>query len=792
MFGSYLKTALRHMRRRPHLAAVNIGGLALGLAGCILAVLFVRDEYAFDRFHPRLEDIFEVRSEVQVRNDMMSMETAGQVGPFLAATFPEVEAATRVLKVDTVIRKGDQAVMSRGLGVDPSFLRIFHFPLERGSAASALRDPSAVVLTRETARRLFGSADPVGQVLSVIIGKEILDLRIEGVAAEIPASSSLDFDFLLPITRAAPGIDRGEDSAACFIRLREGARPETLAARFPGSLDKFLSSYGTAGRHYLFPFAEYHRGAGDHPFSSVLGSRSSPLYSALLTAIALLILLIAVLNFMNLNVGAAAADRIKEIGLRKVFGADRRKLFQQFRIEAILLSLAGLAVGFGIASLVLPAFNRFSGKALRLDPAGIGWTLPILAVFAVLVGAAAGSYPGWVMNRRRPMELFRETFFLGRRGGFNRVFLFLQCGISIFLLITTMVLYRQHRFLLTTDLGFDAERVAVLDLRQIARQSPDASRIYSVLKSRLSTHPEIQSVSGAYSGMTSWSARGLRLPGADRPEFIRINEVDAGFLETLGIPLKEGRWFSGDDPTGEPDAVVVNEAFVRRFASSDPIGRSLAELTGFKTSARIIGVVRDFHFDSLHKAIQPAMMTLGREPPRWAYLRLQGGDIARAVKIIEQEYEAVVPGFPFLLSFLDEETARLYEDEARWSSMVGIVSIFAVLIACAGVFGLAVQSSVRRRREIGIRRVLGASVRQISGLINREFLTTAATAGLIAWPAAFLTVRKILAAYPYRVSSSPWVFAAGTAAMLALVLLAVSLQTLRAARADPAATLRSE
>ena len=798
MIGNYLKLALRHMRRRPEFAAVNIGGLAVGLAGCILAFFFIRDELSFDRFHDRVERIYEVKSKIQAGDDPVFLETKGPVGPALAAEFQEVEAATRLARAEVVVSVGEKVFIQNGLGADPSFFDVFSFPLTRGDSAAALRDPYSVILGREAARLCFGTSDPMGQTLFIKIADETADYTVTGVAAEIPARSSLDFDLLLPILRVkGPRVDQwgpGENDvdAACFIRLREGADAEALAAKFPGTLDKRLSIGKYSGSHYLFHFVQYHRGVRDYSFSSVLKPCSSPIFSILLTSIALLVLLIAGMNFMNLSVGAAASGRVKEIGMRKVFGAEQGNLFHQFRLEGIVTSLAALAGGLGIASLVLPAFNRFAGKDLRLDILGPGWPLAVLILLAVLLGAAVGSYPGWFLSRLRPTELFRGAFFLGRRSGFNRVLLLFQFGLSIFLVTTTGFVFRQHRYLLRTDLGYDAGRVAALDLRQMTPQFQSASRFLPVLKSGLLRHPEIQTVSGSYSGMSSWSAMILKRDSSPKPEVVRFNQVDPDFLPALGLRLSEGRWFSPDYPSDERGAVVVNETFARRFAPSQAVGKSLSEIFNYKTSARIIGVVRDFHFDSLRRTIEPAMMSLGAEHARWAFIRLTGKNLRPAREVIEKEFKIAAPGHPFLCSFLDEDAARQYESEARWSLMISLVSLFAVLIACAGVFALAIQSSVRKTKEIGIRKVLGASVLQVVGLLTGEFARLAVAAGLLSCPVVFLAVRKILTGYPYRIALSPWMFLAGGGAMLLLVLATVSLHALRAARTDPVKALRRE
>jgi len=608
MIRSYLILTVRNMIRRPGSTIVDIGGLSIGLAACVLAFFFIREESSFNRFHPHLERIYEVRSMAQIEGgNEFFMETQGPVGPALVADFPEVEAATRLAAAEVVVQAEDQVFLQRLLGVDPSFFDVFNFPLIRGDAATALRNPASVVLSQAAARRCFGSSDPLGRTIAIKIGDETADYLVEGVLRELPANSSLKFDGLLPIQRVkGPQIDQWGPGpggriadAACFIRLREGVKAEVLESKFPATLDRRLATGGATGRHYLFPFGEYHRGAQEYAFSSVLEPRSSPAYSMLLAGIAILILIIAGINFVNMCVGTAASERVKEIGMRKVLGAGRKNLCSQFRFEGVVLSLAALAGGLGLASAILPVFNRFAGRAIRLDLLGQGVPLLVLILLTVLLGMAAGSYPGWYLSRLRPLDLFRGTFFLGRGGGSSRALIVFQFAISIFLVITTAALHRQHRHLLRFDLGFRPEQVVVLDLRQLTPRFQTSSRFFPVLKSRLLGHPGILSVSGAASGMSSWSARVVKQKESGQTGLVRLNEVDPDIRETLGLQLSQGRWFSPDYPSDASEAIVVNEAFVRFFSLSSPVGRPLAEFFPTQSSQRIIGVVRDFHFDSL-------------------------------------------------------------------------------------------------------------------------------------------------------------------------------------------------
>ena len=390
------------------------------------------------------------------------------------------------------------------------------------------------------------------------------------------------------------------------------------------------------------------------------------------------------------------------------------------------------------------------------------------------------------------MHLFRGKSLLGRRNSFNRIFLLFQFGISIFLVITTGFLYRQHRFLLQADLGYNPEQVLVLNIENMTPRFLEKTQLLPVLKSRLLQYPGIHSVSGAYSGMSSWSAMIAQSEGEESRKIVRFNEVDHGFREALGLEMIEGRWFSSDHPSDMTDAVVVNETLVKAFHIEEPTGKVLSEFARFRGPVRIIGVVRDFHFDSLHEPIQPAFLALEDESFKKIYIRLAGRNPGGALGIIEKEFSAAAPGYPFLYSFLDDEVAGQYEDEKRWSRMVTIVCIFSLVIACAGVFALAMRAAACRTKEIGVRKVLGASIVRVVGLLAGEFTVIAGAAVVIAWPAVLLTMNKVLADSPYRTPLSLWVFVAGGALVMALTLATVGLHAVKAAVRNPVDSLRHE
>ncbi len=796
MIKEYLKLTLRHIRHRKGTAFVNIVGLAVGFACCILVFYFIRDELSFDRFHTHIDSIYEVKSKVTYNGGSeVYKETEGPVAPTLAADFVEVEAATRLAKVDLIVKAGENIFRQKGIGVDPSFFDVFSFPLAQGNSSSALSEPLSVVLSAKSARLLFGTSDPLGRIISIKIADETSDCRVTGITKDIPANSSLKYDLLLPIL-LVKGLEINQWNtgldAASFIRLRKDTDPNALEAKFQSTIDKQLDKGASKGSHYLFPFADYHKGARTYSFSSILEPRSSPSHSIILAGIAFLVLIVAGLNFLNLSIAVAAAKRIKEIGIRKLLGAGKKQLFHQFRFEGIVMSLAALVVGFLIAQIVLPVFNQFAGKAVRLDLLGPGFPVLALIFFAVFLGALAGSYPGWFLLRVRPVDLFKGKFLLGRKKSFNRVFLLFQFGISIFLVITAGFLFRQHRHLLRADLGYRPERVVVLDIEQLTSQFQKSSQFLPVLKANLLQYPEIKSVSGSYSGMSSWSAMIAKTEGEQSPVIVRFNGVDHDFIETLDIEMVEGRWFSAEYPSDKTDGVIVNEAFVNKFNIKKPTERILSEFIKFRGPGKIIGVIRDFHFDSLLQPIQPAMLNLEGERFKRVFIRLEGDNPGRAIDIIKKEFSVAAPDYPFLFSFLDDEVASQYDGERRWSLMVTVVCIFAILIACAGVFALAMIAATRRTKEIGVRKVLGASIVRIVGLLTGEFMWIAGVAVVLTWPAAFLTMHKILADYPYRTPLSFWVFVAGGMVVLVPILATVGLQAVRAAIRNPVESLRYE
>ncbi len=463
----------------------------------------------------------------------------------------------------------------------------------------------------------------MGQALTLVVEGQAGTFQVAGILREPPANSSLVFDLLVPIARVkGSGIDRWEadgPDAACFMRLRRGADPRALAAKFPAGLDNHLTRGTSALSHYLFPYAAYHRGIGDYSFSSVLAPRSSPASSYLLTAIALLILMIAGFNFVNLSIATAAAERMKEIGIRKVLGAERKNLFRQFRLEGLLASLIALALGLAAASLVLPVFNRFSGKAIRLDLLAPGLPLPAMILFAVVLGSAAGGYPAWYLSRLRPADLFQGRALGGRRRGFSRALLVLQFAISVFLVITTGFLTRQHRYLLRADVGYVSDQVVVLDLRPLARGGQEASRVLPLLKARLSRYPRSQvrrrrlQRDGLLVGLDVEADR--RGPAGDRP----LQRDRYRFPGDAGPAVAGGPRVLGRSARKRPQRLDRERGVRPPLHAGPPVGRTLSELFQTKSSARIIGVVRDFHFDSLKSTVEPAMMRLDPSGARMAY-----------------------------------------------------------------------------------------------------------------------------------------------------------------------------
>lgn len=793
----HLRLALRHLLKRKAYTAINVAGLAVGLACCLLIGLYVRQELSYDRFHEQADRIYRVvLDEHTERGVARKAVTAGYVGPLLQETLGGVERAVRLGPMNMLLQRGAHRFRERAvLWADASVFDVFSFHLLRGDSRTALVAPHSLVLTEATARKYFGDADPLGQPILV---DNTTSYTVTGVVAAPPANSHLQFDLLASMaTVEADHPDWLEDGDAEWVSTyvltadEHGAR--AVAAGLPGVLDRHLGTRmreaGEAHVLALQPLADVYL---DATRSQPLGRVGSRANVYLFACIAVFILLLAGVNFVNLST-ARAAERAKEVGVRKAVGAGRGQLARQFLAEAVMLSAGAGGLALVLAELALPAFRALAGTSLDVHLLADPRVMLVLAATALLVGVLAGSYPAFVLSGYRPVAVLKGSFQTPRGGvRLRRSLVVFQLGISIVLLAATLTVSRQLTFMQHRDLGFDREQMLVLDFGG----DSDVVRQYEALKQALAAQPGVAgaSASSDVPGTSRIPASTLvqDAQGVFQEAMMVPYMVDHDFIGHFGMELVAGRSFSRAFPADSSLAMVVNEAAVRALGYASPgevIGRRYRQ---WGREGEIVGVVRDFHYRSLHQAVAPMTMRVAPVDFRFLTLHLQTAELPRTLASLEEQWRRLVPHLPFDYTFLDERFAAQYRAEERFGRLFSVFAALAFGIACLGLFGLASLATIQRRKEIGIRKVLGAGAPGLVALLSQDAIRLVALAFVLAVPVAFLAMNRWLAGFAYRIDLSPAIFLlAGLAALLA-ALAAVGYQSIRAATANPVDALRSE
>lgn len=796
MILHYLKVAARNIWKQKLYAFINIVGLAVGLAVCMLLFLFVRHEWRHDRFHEHQDRIYRLTRATDLERTAV---VSAPLAPTFQADFAEVEHFVRFANSVEVVHRGEQAAQEQVTFADPALLEVFTFPLRQGDPAQALQAPMSVVMTAAMAEKYFPGEDPLGQTLSIKLGGVFQAFTVTGVLGEIPTHSSIEFSLILPYLHIREG--RGEavftdwmhSFTSAFVLLREDADVAALRAKVPLFVEAHFQERLAAMRERgaqgsdadlvqigLQPLTAIHFDAG---IDGSVESVANPVLLYILAGLALFILVIACLNFVNLAV-ARAATRTREIGVRKVVGAVRGQLMRQFWGEALLLSSCALVLGVLLAALCLPTFNTLAEKSLTLD-LHTTWTTGVFLIgLTVLVGLLAGGYPAAYLSRFRPVEVLKGT--IQRRGKrrLSKALVVFQFALSIMLIVGTMLLSRQVDFLRGKDLGFDAEQVVALPT-----QTDDGAAFMERFRQALATRREVVQVTGGSTPMSDWWSRaGVEIED-QRFQTFHIR-ADYRFLETFDMDLVAGRDFSEDFATDGTDAVLVNEAFTRRMGWTEPLGKTF-DFLGVPVT--VVGVVKDFHFISLHYPVGPLVIHLHPERTvRYLFVRVRPTDLPATLALLEATWRALAPDLPFIYRFLDERIAQQYEMEERITRIVGYSAVLAIVIACLGLFGLSALMVTYRTKEIGIRKVLGASVPGLVRSLNTEYMVLVVLANLIAWPLAYLGVEQLLQFHAYRVDIAWGIFFIAGLAAFGIALLTVSYQSIKAALADPVESLRYE
>jgi len=800
MLKNYIKIAFRIMSRSKLFSFINVAGLAVGMACCLLIMLWVHNELSFDHFHDKSDRIHRLCIDGDFGTPMKVPATSAAAGPALIRDMPEVLDAVRLSSPGrTEMRLGDEHFLAEDvLYADSSLFTIFSFPLLSGDPAGALEAPYSVVLTRDAAEKYFGSEDPVGQVLHFENDRAY---SVTGVAENIPFNSHLRFSMarsFKTLEREREGLSENWGNVAFFtyLLLDENASAEALTAKFPAFVEKYwgpiLQAVGGRLSYFLQPLNKIYLHSD---FSEIVPSQGDIAYIYLFAGIALFVLLIACVNFINLST-ARAAVRANEVGVRKTFGADRPGLVRQFMGESLIYSLIAVILSVGLVLLTLPAFNALAGRRLSAATLVQPWSLASLAVMMGLVGLVAGSYPAFVLSAFRPVQVLRGRGQPAASGtAFRRLLVVVQFTISIALIIGTLTISNQMRYIRNKKLGFDKNQVVILP------QMDDAlRRNYASARRRLLNLPGVTAVAassqtpGRAFSMTAYYPEGF---SDDQPQMLQTISVDSHFIPMMGIELADGRNFSETMSTDSEEAVIINQAAVRKFGWDRALGKRFRRpLEGTPEEPPpdriVIGVVEDFHLRSLHSRIDPLFMTPGSDSLRLIMVRIATGNISDTLARLEGAWKELAPNRAWEYRFLDESFEDLYRSDRQLGNLTMTFSLLAVFIGCLGLFGMSAFTAQRRTKEIGIRKVLGATVPNLIRLLSRETLILVGVANLIAWPAAYYLMHRWLAGFAYRAGISPFVFLSAAGMSLAVALLTVSYQSVKAALGDPVRSLRYE
>ena len=795
MLTNYLKSALRQLRKHKGYAGINILGLALGLACCVLMLLYVQDERSYDRYHEQADQIYRVAmATTALGNRTTSASTPAPLGPAVVADYPEVVDAVRFFPLyqKTLVRHGDKRFYEERLIVaDASLLDLFTFPLVLGDARTAFDDPNAILITERTAEKYFGQDNPLGKTLTF---REQTDYRVTGVLKNIPANSHFVFDMVLPLSQVTIARYQYENflhewwdaSAYTYLLLQADASPAALAEKLPAVIEKHVGDqFRTAGIEtdlFLQPLTDIY--LHSH-LGRELGVNSHVAYIYIFTAIALLIVLISLINFVNLST-ARSLVRAKEVGVRKAVGAHKRQLFYQFIAESTLLAFLALGGAVVLIALVLAPFNALTHKALTLhDHLAYLAGIPLLAVGLSLL---AGGYPALVLVSFDPLTALKGTLMTRSKRGFLRQALVVfQFVISIMLIVAVLVVNNQKDYLRNKALGFNKEEIIVIKLNDLRLRWESEP-----LKSALLDLPNVSQVtfSQLIPGVASLE-QGYGAEGTQDMILMNTLLIDDDFLRTYDVAVRAGRDFSAERPTDRTAAFVINEAAAGHLGWADPLGKQLKWGVTQKWGT-VIGVVQDFHFQSLHHQIDPLVLHIEPNWYRYISVKTTTEELAQTMAQLEAVWRRFSPDFPFDYFFLDERIGQLYGKEAQLNTITASFSGLAILITCLGLFGLAAFTAERRTKEIGVRKVLGASTAHILVLLCGNFAKLVMLAVVVATPMAYLAMNRWLEDFAYRIEIPWWTALVAGAAALVIALLTVSYQSMKAALTDPVETLRYE
>jgi putative ABC transport system permease protein len=808
VFINYLKSAWRNLLKNKGFTALNGLGLTLGIATCLLIVFYVLDELSYDRYNEKADRIYRINNLIKFGgNEGVYASSPAPAAQAIKKDFPEIEQSVRLQNAGRIrVKKGSEYIQEdHAVYADSSLFAVFTLPLLEGEMATALRDPKSVVITEQTARKYFNREDVVGQTLLI---NDNEPYKITGVMKDLPIESHFRFDFFFAMSDLSASREAAwlSNNFVTYIVLKPGTDPGRLEAKFTGFIRKYMGpqlqdvlhvtfdGFEKGGNYYhfrLFPLTKIHLQSNS---VDDLAPNGNIEYIYIFSAIALLILLIACINFMNLST-ARSANRAREVGVRKVLGSLRKYLMAQFLTESILVTLGSATLALILAWALLPLFNTLSGKELTASYHMVIRLLPVLLVLVVIIGGLAGSYPAFFLSAFQPIDVLKGKLAIGFKGGRLRsVLVVFQFAISFFLITSTIVVYQQIIYIQSRDLGYNRDHVLIVQNTE------------SLGSHARSFKQEIKQLPGVDNATLTGA-----LPTADNGNWTSLFEdrsldqkravhsmlwsVDEDYLGTLGIRLKTGRNFSKEMAT-DSSAVIINEAAAKLLSYTNPLNQLLytpADNSLKKINTyHIVGVIKDFNFKSLRKNVTPMALILDEDRGALSIRIHAGVNIPALMAQVKDKWKGVSSNQEFAYSFMEQDFDGLYRAEQRIGKIFLSFSTLAILIACLGLFGLVAYAAEQRTREIGIRKVLGAGISTIVGMLSRDFIKLVLLAILIASPLAWLAMHEWLQGFAYRIHISLWVFIIAGLIALLIAVLTLSFQTIRAAIANPVESLKTE
>lgn len=810
MFKNYIKTAIRNLMKSKGFSAINIIGLAAGLASCLLIILYVTNELSYDHYNTKLDQIYRIDGDLQFGgHNWILASSPDPLGPALKKDLPQVKQFVRFRSHGGMkVKKGDQNIQEDNVILtDSTLFDVFTLPMLAGDPHTALVFPNSVVITQSIADKYFPKSSP-----AAVLGKSLTIndtglYKITGIIQDIPKASHFHFDFFVSMYgKLAPyEIDQWtNNNFNTYILLDKSADPKKLNAQLSDYVMKYVKPFfkslnineeefkkqGNYLHYVLMPLSRIHLHSQK---LAELEPNSDIQYVTIFSLIALFILIIACVNFMNLST-ARSAGRAKEVGVRKVLGSLRKNLITQFLSESLLISFLSMILALVIAVLLLPFFNSLSGKSFTYHDFLSPWLLPALLLLVIIVGILAGIYPAFYLSSFKPAAVLKGKLANGFKSSWLRNGLVVfQFAISIFLIIGTLVIFTQLNFIRTKDIGYNRNQVLII------KNTDALGNNASVFKEEALKISGVENATmTGFLPTSDWRSDSPLFPDAtfDTKDAIsaQIWQIDENYIPTLGMQMVAGRNFSKDFPT-DTAGLIVNEAFAKMMGSKDDLNKSLFRLNDLQTRSfnqfKIIGVVKNFNFNSLHDLVSPLVFIYAKDNGSIAF-RIHSAHMDQLIASLEKLYKNIAPSQPFAYSFMDADFNKTYQAEQKMGGLSITFSILAIFIACLGLFGLITYAAEQRTKEIGIRKVLGASVTNVTSMLSRDFLKLVFIASFISFPIAWWAMNYWLQGFAYRVEIHWWIFLVAACAAVFIALLTVGFKAIRAAMANPVKSLRSE